>query len=234
MKSIVPDRNELQQCTVRVIREPERARPDVRVVEAEGRRFVVKDYSPGALPFKRALGAYLVLREKIAYERAQGVAGIPGVAGTLGPCALVIEYIDGCEATSAPEGLLDNTFFERLEDLVQQLHARGVAHGDLKKLENILVTADGRPYLVDFTAAFVTGSSPLAAAVFPSLCDDDIRAVSKLKARCAPHLLSDEERQFLSERSTMEKLFRWSRRYVRYAVKLYSTPKEQRGAVEFK
>jgi hypothetical protein len=87
---------------------------------------------------------------------------------------------------------------------------------------------------VDFTAAFVTGSSPLSAAVFPSLCDDDIRAVSKLKARCAPHLLNEEERRFLSERSTMEKLFRWSRRYVRYLVKFYSTPRDQRGAVELK
>ncbi len=234
MKCIVPDRNELEQCTVRVIRRPERARPDVRVVETEGRRYVIKDYSPGALPFKRALGAYLVLREKIAYERAQGVAGVPGLAGTMGPCALVTEFIEGSEATSAPEGLLDAGFFERLDGLVKELHARGVAHGDLKKLENILVTPDGRPYLVDFTAAFVTGSSPLSAAVFPSLCDDDVRAVSKLKARCAPHLLNEEERRFLSERSTMEKLFRWSRRYVRYLVKFYSTPRDQRGDVELK
>lgn len=219
---------------MRVFREPERARPDVRLVEVEGHRYVIKDYSPGALPFKRALGAYLVLRERIAYDRAAGVEGIPACPGTLGPFALVTEYVDGLEATAAPGELLDQTFFDRLTALIDRLHACGVVHGDLKKLENILVTGDGRPYLVDFTAAFVTGSSPLSAAVFPWLCDDDTKAVCKLKARCAPHLLTDEERRFLAERTSTERMFRWVRRYVRYIVKRYSTPRDERDAVELK
>ena len=86
----------------------------------------------------------------------------------------------------------------------------------------------------DFTAAFVTGSNAVTAAIFPWIADDDLRALAKLKLRCAPELLSDEERSFLEERSGIERFFRWFRRYIRYAVKRYSTPEQERASVRLK
>jgi len=223
-------RDRLDELTERGLRPAEKARPHVRLVVVNGVRFVVKDYAHGATPFKRALGAYLVWRERVALQRAQGVAGVPGLGGTSGPCTLVTEYIEATEVTSAAPELLDERFFARLAQLIEGLHARGVIHGDLKKLENILVTSDGQPALVDFTAAFVAGSSPVAALVFPWVWDDDLRAICKLKQRCAPHLLSPEEHAFLDERSGVERFFRWFRRYVRHAVKAHSTTEHERAS----
>jgi tRNA A-37 threonylcarbamoyl transferase component Bud32 len=224
------DRSNLDEHTVRVIRPAERARPDVRLLSLDGQYWVLKDYAVGAPLFKRLLGAYLVHRERVAYERAAGIAGIPRVIGTLGLAALIVEYVEAEEATTAPPDVLDAEFFDRLEGLVLQLHERGVVHGDLKKLENILVTPDGRPVLVDFTAAFVTGSNPVTAMVFSFICDDDRRAMAKLKQKCAPHLLTAAEEQFLAERGLVERLFRWSRRYVRDLVKVYSTSEHERAS----
>jgi aminoglycoside phosphotransferase (APT) family kinase protein len=225
----------LEAHTERILRPGWRARPDVRLVRSEdGRPWVVKDYAAGAGLFKRALGAYLTWREVTALDRAQGLVGIPALGGTLGCCALVEEYLDTVEAPSAPPEQLDEGFFVALSALVDELHAKGVVHGDLKKLENILVTPQGRPALVDFTGAFVTGSSPIAALIYPYLADDDRRAVCKLKERCAPDLLSDDEREFLQQRSWPERAWRWSRRYLRFAVKFLSSPEQERKLVRLK
>ena len=227
-------RDDLERSTIRVVRPASQARPDVRLVSANGRRLVVKDYALGARPFKRLLGTYLVWRERAALERAAGIQGIPPVVGALGPCTLVTEYVETTEATSTPEELLSPEFFERLYVLVRELHQRGVVHGDLKKLENILITPDGKPVIVDFATAFLTGSSPLAAATFSWIADDDLRAIGKLKTRCAPHLLTEDERCFLQERSGSEKLFRWSRRYVRYIVKMWASPEHERTSIRLR
>lgn len=48
---------------------------------------------------------------------------------------------------------LPEDFFELLEALVRALHARGIAHNDLHKEPNVLVTPEGRPALVDFQLA---------------------------------------------------------------------------------
>ena len=228
-------RRSLDELTVRVLRPCERARPDVRIVNIlDGRLCVVKDYARDAPPFKRLLGAFLVWRERVAFQRAAGVEGVPAFVGTLGWCALVTEYVDAEEATSSAQEMLDAGFFQGLERTVRSLHARGVVHGDLKKLENILVTPDGKPVLVDFTAAFVTGSNPITAAIFPWISDDDLRAIAKLKLRRAPELLTEVQQEFLEERSAIERFFRWFRRYIRYAVKRYSTPEQERAEIRLK
>lgn len=227
-------REDIESVTVRVLRPAERARPDVRLIRLDGRLCVLKDYGAQAPVFKRILGAFLVWREAVAYRRAAGVQGVPALIGTVGRCGLITQYIEAAEATSADPSLFTAEFFLALQDTVEQLHRKGVVHGDLKKLENVLVTPDGRPALIDFTAAFVTGSSPLSAAVFPWIADDDARAITKLKLRCAPHLATEDEQRFLQERSAIEKAFRWFRRYVRYVVKRYSSPEHQRAEIRLK
>jgi hypothetical protein len=45
---------------------------------------------------------------------------------------------------------VDDDFFPALERLLAIMHARAMAYVDLHKRENIIVSDDGRPYLVDF------------------------------------------------------------------------------------
>lgn len=227
-------RKYIREHTVRVLRPGEKARPDVRLVSLNGRQVVVKDYASNGTLFKRVLGAYLVWRERMALERAAGLDGVPQLAADLGPYALVTEYMDATEVTAAPPHLLDEAFFERLSQLIGGLHRRGIVHGDLKNLGNILVTDDGRPRLVDLTSAFITGSNPCTALLFPFLSDDDHKAILKLKKRCAPHLLSAEEEATLEHQSSIERGFRWVRKYVRYAVKVFATPEHERSSISLK
>lgn len=210
-------RRQLPQLTVRTLREGRGSRPEVRLLSHESRLLVLKDYSVGNLTL-RLLGLLLLGRERGAYERLLGLPGIPEYVGQLDPYALLVEYVEGVPASEAPAELLTPDFFKRLHALIAAMHARGVVHGDLKRLDNILVTPAGEPVLIDFSAAFWHGSNPVAALAFPFIWDDDLRAVYKLKSRRVPEQLAAEERAFLERRSLVERLFRWSREYFRRPV----------------
>ena len=45
-------------------------------------------------------------------------------------------------------------FFDQLRTLLDEMHCRDMAYVDLHKPENIIVGADGRPYLIDFQISF--------------------------------------------------------------------------------
>ena len=78
-----------------------------------------------------------------------------------------------------------------------------------------MVRPDGSPAVIDLSAAIMSGSNPMAAALMAYVQDDDLRAVAKLKMRHAPHLLTPEERRLLEQRSMAEKIWRWARQYLR-------------------
>lgn len=215
-------REDIESQTVRVLRPGEGSRPDVRLIEHDGCRLVLKDYSRGNTTLK-ALGLLLLWREREAYALLEGLPGVPAVYGHWGPYTLLTEYIESTSASQAPLELLDESFFIRLRELVQSMHRCGVVHGDLKRLDNILVTPQGEPYLIDFSAAFWHGSNPFAALIMPHLIDDDLRAVYKLKARRVPELLTPEEDDFLNSRSGTERAFRGVREYFRGPVQRFAS-----------
>ncbi len=227
-------RERMEELTVCVLREAWGARPEVRLIELEGRRIVVKDYAGSATLSKRLVGAFLVRREAAALRRAEGMRNIPRVLARLGACALMEEYIPSEQITNLDEPELDREFFKRLTEMVRELHRRGVAHGDLEKLDNILITPEGEPALVDFAAAILGGGNPLAALALPYVQQSDFRGIYKLKERYAPDLLSEAERKFLHNRPQAERVFRRLRVYVRNPVKALSgtDPEQTRGTDE--
>jgi predicted Ser/Thr protein kinase len=120
----------------------------------------------------------LLGREARALE---ALAGLPGVAEHLGRPArgeLLRGFVPGVPLHRAER--LPEDFFALLEQLVGELHARGVAHNDLHKEPNVLVGLDGRPALVDFQLASLhrPGSRRLARRAA-----EDLRHVAKHAAR---------------------------------------------------
>jgi len=223
-------RGEIDRLTVRVFREAWRARPEVRHIRMEGVDAVVKDYGRGGNIFKHLLGAFLARREVAALHRAEGLPHVPHVYAMPRLWIAVLEYIDAAPVTAQPRQTFDAGFFDRLSGLIDMIHRRGIAHGDLEKLDNILVTPDGEPAIVDFAAAIMSGGNPLVALALPYVQENDRRAICKLKSVVAPDLLTDEERQILETRRPAEVWYRRLRKYIRRPVKSLASRADERPA----
>lgn len=154
------------------------------------------------------LGVYarlLARHEEAIYAMLDGVEGVPRWIGRVGESAFAIEYID-----SRPLDHLERPpvgFFDRLRGLFDAIHARGIAYCDANKRSNILVTEDGRPFLVDYQIAVRRRDDwprPLRRivdALVDYLAAKDLYHLYKHKRRLAPGELTPEE-NILSRRRT--------------------------------
>ena len=117
------------------------------------------------LIIKSAMGRGLIrflrhrtlLREYAAYQRMEGLNGVPRCHGLVDGKYLVIEFIRGKPYREAEWTDRDRWFVDFLE-VLRAIHERGVSHGDLKSKGNIMVTDGEKPCVIDFGTAFVQKS----------------------------------------------------------------------------
>jgi len=127
----------------------------------------------------------LLRREHAVYERLHGIAGIPRSFGLVGD-GLALEYVAGPSLREQETELADREdFFAKLLKTVRAMHAAGIAHGDLKRKNNIIVGAGEQPYLIDFGIAVRRSarSGLFNRCVFDRLKQMDLNAWVKLKYR---------------------------------------------------
>jgi hypothetical protein len=126
----------------------------------QGRRIVCKfhrRHSIFGLPMAW-LGRALARHERTLYLRLSGIENIPAelgpvfVVGEQQRNAVAHEFVPGHPLSDDEQQ--EPRFFDELEKLLRQIHARGVAYVDTHKCENILVGDDGRPHLFDFQISF--------------------------------------------------------------------------------
>ncbi|OIO97163.1 MAG: hypothetical protein AUJ92_04170 [Armatimonadetes bacterium CG2_30_59_28] len=184
--------------------------PDILLTVVNGTQVVLKDFSQRGL-LARTLGGILVRREDSAYRRLTGIPGLPRCFGRVGNCGLLIEYIEGVSVSDlVKDQSLPSAFFSQLYDIVDRIHAAGVAHGDLKRRKNLLVTHEDEVFLIDFAASWQRGRcwSILRNWFFRQVCQVDRNAVAKLKYCHAPDLLTSEEEQALQYPTRLERCVR--------------------------
>ena len=208
-----------ESTDVNILRPGGQVKPEVRTEVRDGITYLVKDYAPCGAGFRFFMGRWFVRREHAALREAEGILGIPSNARRFGPYSLGYEFIPATPCAELPEEKLPGTFWDDLSRIIDDLHARRIAHGDLKTLENVLVGDDGHVYLIDLTAAVVRRKGPLHILLYPYISHDDRRAVIKAKLILAPEIVTDAEREFLAYQSPAERFFRWGRRPFRKAAK---------------
>jgi predicted Ser/Thr protein kinase len=163
------------------------------VTVAEGPA-VVKDYAAKILPVRWS-GAIQLGREEKAYRRLEGVAGIPRFYRRLDRHAIIVQYVGGIRLPKFHRrrgGVPDVT--RRLRLLMDEVHARGIIHGDLRSRDNFLVTDAGDLYLIDFSSAGVFDLDTWSGRViFPRLRRAEDRALLKWKVALDPGSLTPAE-----------------------------------------
>jgi RIO1 family len=157
----------------------------IELVEVEGRTIILKDFVARPWPVRRLLGPWHLDREVRAYRRLEGLDGIPRFLARVDRCAIALEYVSGPTLAALRRGDLPEPFYLRLEALVDAMHARGVAHGDLHG-HDVIAAPGPRPFVIDFSTAVCRSRGPLGRWLFQQMCRADRRSVAKLRSRLAP------------------------------------------------
>lgn len=166
-----------------------------------GQQVVIRD-TRAARWWLAWLARGLCRREARALAHLDGMPGTPRLIAAE-PASLRRQWIEGqpmqVEKPHHPD------YYRAARRLVSGLHRRGVAHNDLAKEPNWLVTPTGLPAVVDFQLAYV---SPRRGRLFRALAREDIRHLLKHKRTyCAEHL-SARERRMLAEPGAVSRLWR--------------------------
>jgi RIO-like serine/threonine protein kinase len=198
--------SDLPRQNLGILREPSSTRPTLWLVEENGVRAVVKDYSSNRFWYRNTIGRFLLWRESKAYRRLNGLRGVPTCYRVIDGLALITEEIAGRNIEGLEnEERLSEKFFDRLQELVKDVHRRGLAHCDLKRAPNILLGPDERPYIVDWSASISKREFrffPLNR-VYQRFLEDDQNAITKMRLRhCPESVTPDDERRYYHRSST--------------------------------
>ena len=183
----------------------------VRRLESPAGPLVVK--SPHPNPLLAWFGRRAIRREARVYERLSGVPGVPQAHGLAAGDHLALGLVAGPTLRRAA-GELGNReqYFAQLLETIRAMHAAGVAHGDLKRKENLLVGPGETPWIIDFGIASLQDSTAGAwgRRRFELTRQVDLNAWIKLKHGSRPESLPADEAAFYRPLA-IERWARWAR-----------------------
>jgi predicted Ser/Thr protein kinase len=142
--------------------------------------------SPHARGLLGRIGKRALAREHRVYSCLAGVRGVPRCYGFIDDTHLVLEHIAGPSLRTHADELEDRErFFAELLESIDAMHAAGVAHGDLKRKNNVVVGPGEHPYIIDFGIARLRkpGGDGQGGPVFEWVKQMDYNAWAKLKYR---------------------------------------------------
>jgi serine/threonine protein kinase len=212
---------DLRKKHCNVLRGPSSTRPALWLVQENGIKAVVKDFSANGFLFRNIIGRFLVWRESKAYRKLNHLKGIPTLYRVIDGLALVLEEIPGRNMENLEmEMRLSRQFFDALKDLVDRFHKRGLAHCDLKRAPNTLLGDDGNPYITDWGASISESEFRLFPLnlIYRRFLLDDYMAITKLKLRHIPEAVTYKEMALYTYRSRPEKFIRTLRDKIRYLL----------------
>lgn len=128
-------------------------------------RYVIK--VPHGTGLTKYIHTFMLKHEFNVYRKLAGFPGCPECFGMIQNKYLVLEYIDG-QAIREKRPANDKTYFNELLNLIKTMHSMQVAHMDLKRKDNLLVTSNDHPCLIDFGTAVIrkSGFHPVNAFLF--------------------------------------------------------------------
>lgn len=202
-------RADLEARTVRVLRPRTWIAPEVRLLDIDGKPAVLKDFKALPMATRLTVGLSLIRWEVPILKRLIGLEGVPQLLYTIDQFGFIMSFIEARSLYKVPAAELPKGTFDRVLELVDALHARGVVHLDLRQRKNVLLTSDNRPAIIDFAAA-LHFSRP--NAVFRFMCNVDRTAILKLKNRVLPEELTDAEKEQLRAFDRMRRFWPLKRR----------------------
>ncbi|MEM9056058.1 MAG: serine/threonine protein kinase [Pseudomonadota bacterium] len=156
-----------------------------------GQRFIRRSLD-GVRWWVRPVARWLAGREARALAALNGLGGTPRMLGWNGR-HLDRSWIEGQPMQQARP--TSAAYFASAAALLRQMHRAGVAHNDLAKEPNWLVTPAGGAAVIDFQLA---ACLPGRGALFRTLAREDLRHLLKHKRTYRRDFLTARERRMLA------------------------------------
>ncbi len=121
-----------------------------------GQRVILKDYKDRNFFIKSTIGRWFISREFRIYKILNGISGIHQAIGQTDPFSLLLDYLDGEPLSERPPESLSPSVFDSLKTIIQKIHQRDVACGDIHR-RDILITDSGDIFLLDFATGWQKG-----------------------------------------------------------------------------
>ncbi len=150
----------------------------------------------------RPASRWLAHREARALRALAGDAAVPRLLQWDGH-RLLRSSIDGVTMREARPR--DPDYFRQALRLLARVHHRGVAHNDLAREPNWLVTPAGKPALIDFQLAWCDAGR---GRLFRLMAREDLRHLLKHKRHYCPDRLTARQRRLLAQPTLAARLWR--------------------------
>jgi serine/threonine protein kinase len=161
---------------------------------------------PHGKGLRRYMHTLMLRHEHKVYQQLDDVKAVPKCFGMIANTYLVLEYVNASPIRNRrPENT--EKYFKLLLQSIRTLHAHRVAHMDLKKKDNLLVTVDDTPCIIDLGAAVIyrPGLHPFNHFRYALAKRFDINAWVKHKYHNNEQNMSAEDRA-LYQRTFIERL----------------------------
>jgi len=182
------------------------ANADVRLFRHGDKDWVVKDFGPRSSIVRKTIGALFTNREVVALQRLADIPGVPADVFQVDRHAFAYRFTPGREISERHRTPLTAEFFRALEALLQNVHARGIVHLDVRNGHNVLVSDQGKPLLIDFQSNLRTQWMPRGLRRWME--EFDLAGAYKHWARADPVSL-DPARAIM-----LERMNRWRKFWV--------------------
>ena len=151
----------------------------------------------------RPINLALLRHEYRIYEHLSGMESVPICYGMANNEFLVLEFVEG-KTMRDYRPPLDSGFYEKLFSSIEEMHQRKVGHFDLKRKENLLVTKDNNPKIIDFGVSVYKkgGIHWLNAFMFRMAKQFDYNAWIRHKYDKQYNLISEQDQPYYKKTRT--------------------------------
>lgn len=196
------------------------AQADVFPLEFEGQAALLKSFHLRPWLVRALWSGRICAREVRMLRRLEGLPHTPQLLATAGRCAFVMTRLPAVRLPLKKEPPPQPEFWDSARRLIAALHARKVAHGDVRR-KNLLMNAAGtEAYLIDFATAQAApennaGGLPgmLRRNLFERCRRIDLITYARIKASYGVPLAPDEA-EWLANEPWYLSLGRWYKQNI--------------------
>jgi tRNA A-37 threonylcarbamoyl transferase component Bud32 len=180
------------------------AQADIFKIEMCGQSVIVKDFIHRPWIFRATIGRLFLKREVRALKQLASISNVPKILGVVDGYAFIMSIAPGQRLPDrwAPPPSLQT--LNRLKTLVEQIHARGIAHNDLRRT-NIFYDQQETPYIIDFATALFKSNKD-SDPIFNKAAMLDKIKIAKIKQAYYPQRLTEHDNRLLTQGAFYKRL----------------------------